>query len=284
MQIQRLSHSHASKQIYTRRHDTRPQYHNIWHYHEEIEFIQINKGSGTVFIGDCIREFSNGDVFLIGSNLPHYWLFDEEYVLDEESKADINVIHFLPNFCGDSFLQLSECQSISNLLQHAKKGLLFRRTDKTIRKFFENLFDYKGIKQVTALLDILDYCASDLSMDVLVSENYAFLNQLDDYDRMNKIMDYIRVSYKNPIKLNDLATEAGMTPNSFCRYFKVKTGKTLLEFLTEIRIATACKQLKESSVSIKEMSFDCGFNNFVSFHKAFKKITGKTPMEYRNWG
>src|SRR5690606_11681257 len=74
---------------------------------------------------------------------------------------------------------------------------------------------------------------------------------------------------------------AGMTPNSFCRYFKQRTGKTLIEFINELRIGQACKLLTESKAPIKEICFECGFHNFVSFHKIFKSITRHTPTAYR---
>jgi len=281
MKIQRLSYAENYHLPYKKSRDQKPQNHHLWHDHEELEFIQILKGSGSVCIGDSIQKFTDDDVFLIGSKLPHYWLFDDEYVYDVAAIADIKVIHFMPNFCGDHLLASPVCQSIQELYEKASKGILFPKRNTYIDAFFKDVFDLFGVQQVTKLLEILEYANQLPDIRLMTSENYAILHHENDYHRINKIMEYIRINYKTTFKLNDIATYVGMAPNSLCRYFKNKTGKTLLAFITEIRIATACKQLKESDISIKAMCYDCGFNNFVSFHKAFKKITGMTPLAYR---
>src|SRR5678810_1054145 len=79
---------------------------NRWHYHSEVELIHIKKGEGTQFIGDCIKRFKSGDVVLVGSNLPHYWRFDDVYY-EENTKAiaDVRVAHFNENFWGNQFLE-----------------------------------------------------------------------------------------------------------------------------------------------------------------------------------
>ena len=71
---------------------------NRWHYHSEVELIHIKKGEGTQFIGDSIKRFKSGDVVLVGSNLPHYWRFDDVYY-EENTKAiaDVRVAHFVAN-------------------------------------------------------------------------------------------------------------------------------------------------------------------------------------------
>jgi AraC-like DNA-binding protein len=86
--------------------------------------------------------------------------------------------------------------------------------------------------------------------------------------------------FKNKIYLEQVAAVSGLTPNSFCRYFKAKTGKTYSQALLEIRVGYACKLLIENRVSIKHLCFESGFKNFTCFHKNFKQITGKTPQDY----
>src|SRR5688572_27640322 len=89
------------------RQDLVPHVNTRWHYHNEVELIHFNSGEGTQFIGDNISRFNPGDVVIVGSNLPHYWRFDDVYFDEEPSKsADIRVAHFHENFWGDQFLDL----------------------------------------------------------------------------------------------------------------------------------------------------------------------------------
>lgn len=282
MQIQRLSHTPSDEAAFVVRQDRTPQNHNNWHYHDELEFIKIRKGSGTLFIGDCIRKFQDGDMVLIGSAIPHYWLFDDEYVLGPSPQAaDICVLHFLPTFCTSGFLNLREAHFLKALYQKALKGLFFEGDQPLLDEFFSEIGSRSPLHRLTSLIDILAHVHALEKVIVLVSQNYAILNHIVDYDRMNRIMDYIRIQYRQKIQLQDIAQQAGMTENSFCRYFKQKTGKTLIQFINEIRISYACKQLKNTDQPIKEICFDSGFQNFVSFHKNFKLITQLTPNSYR---
>ena len=107
------------------RHDIVPHFFNKWHYHTELELIHIVKGGGTQFIGDHISRFSNGDILLIGSNLPHYWRCDENYFQDiPELVAEAKVVHFMQNFWGIDFLALPENVNISILLKKSQRGIL----------------------------------------------------------------------------------------------------------------------------------------------------------------
>ncbi|MBD1421529.1 helix-turn-helix domain-containing protein [Sphingobacterium chuzhouense] len=280
--MQRLDHTSSTPSSIAIRHDNTPQNHNVWHYHEELEFIYIKQGKGTFFVGDCIQQFADNFIVLIGSKTPHYWLFDEEYMkIDSPNVASIHAVHFKPDFIGSDFLGLPEAVTVKQVYRLAKRAILFPPDDAYLIHFFENLSTQMPTKRLIMLLDILDYTATLHTPTTLVSANYTTPQQQGDYLRMNKILDYIRLHYKAKIHLDEIAHIAGMTSNSFCRYFKQRTGKTLIEFVNELRIGHACKLLSEGNAPIKEICFECGFHNFVSFHKIFKSIAGSTPSAYR---
>ena len=89
------------------RQDLVPYVNNLWHYHSEVELIHFKKGEGTQFIGDDIKRFKSGDVVIVGSNLPHYWRFDDKYFTeDTQENVDVRVAHFTENFLGEYFLYL----------------------------------------------------------------------------------------------------------------------------------------------------------------------------------
>ncbi len=283
MYIQRLDHSKATDSSIVVRRDQTPQNHNSWHYHDELELIYIRKGKGTFFVGDCIQSFSDQFMVLIGSNSPHYWLFDDAYLAEQAvQQADIQVVHFKADFCGASFLSLPEAQPIKQLYKRAERAIVLSNEDEQLLSFFDNLAKQSLLSRLSSLLSTLSYLAERPSLSLLVSEDYTNPQQQDDYKRMNKILEHIRLHYKTKIQLEEVAQLAGMTPNSFCRYFKQKTGKSLIPFVNELRIAFACKMLTETDATIKQICFDCGFQNFVSFHKIFKSLTAATPLHYRD--
>jgi AraC-like DNA-binding protein len=281
MKLKQLSLDQTYYNSFHIRQDSYPKYHNTWHYHEEIEFICINKGHGTLFIGDCIQSFSAGVVVLIGPNLPHYWLFEDLRGDEQLDPIDCIVIHFKKDFAGSDFFNIPEMSQLKELIQSAEKGLLVKdNLLAVLRQQLQAILNTEGVTRFTYLLQALSQYAT-FQHKKLVSDNYAILNHSNDERRMNDVMNYIREHYKTKIELDKLADQAKMTKNSFCRYFKNKTGKTPIQFVSEIRVAHACRLLKYTDLSLKEICFDSGFNNFVSFHKIFKDQLNKTPTQYR---
>lgn len=266
------------KSLHVRR-DTYPQNHNIWHYHEEIEFIYLGKGAGTLFVGDCIQPISENSCVLIGSNIPHYWLFDEEY-LNEYKAIDCIVIHFKPNFLGNDFYQLQETKNLQNLILNSSRAMYLEECSSIFTNLFFNVCEQSDILKITKLIESLYYFQKN-KPKLLISENYEVFNHSSDNKRMNDVINYIKDNYRNKVGLDALAELAKMTKNSFCRYFKQKTGKTPIQFVSELRVAHACRLLKSSDMNLKEISFESGFNSFVNFHKIFKSVTETSPKQYK---
>jgi AraC-like DNA-binding protein len=95
------------------------------------------------------------------------------------------------------------------------------------------------------------------------------------------VYDYSFTNFKRKIELDEIAAIAGISPNSFCRYFKARTKKTYSQFIIEIKVGYACKLLIDNKYSVKQICYESGFNNFASFHKYFKQITNKSPLDYK---
>lgn len=283
MIIKQFSIPKQANQSFQIRRDYIPKHQSVWHYHEEFELVYVIRGTGTLFIGDRIKSFQSGDTVLIGSQIPHYWLFENhEDEAENDKPIDCIVIHFNSDLGSPNLLLMPELNPIKQLLQASKRSLIFPDQQSPRLSFLaERTLSLAGLPKLTSLFELLDFLCSQTS-EPLTSEHYSILNQSDDQGRMNNLMEYIREHYKQKIKLEDLAALAGLTENSFCRYFKQKTGKTPVQFITELRISHACSQLKNGHLSLKEICYDSGFNNFVSFHKSFKAITQKTPTQYKN--
>jgi len=256
---------------------------NRWHYHSEVELIHIKKGEGTQFIGDCIKRFKSGDVVLVGSNLPHYWRFDDVYY-EENTKAiaDVRVAHFNENFWGNQFLELPENLNLKTVLEKARRGLqITGKTKQKVADLLEQLQEADGPQRIILLIEALTAVAN--AKQPVPLSSMGFKPDLVDAekDRINAIYEYSIRNFKRKIQLEEIADVANISPNSFCRYFKSRTRKTYSQFLIELRVGHACKLLIENNHCIKRLCYESGFNNFTSFHKYFKMITGKSPLVYQ---
>jgi AraC-like DNA-binding protein len=257
------------------REDRDPFINNRWHYHAELELIFFHNGSGTQFVGDHIKRFQPGDTILVGSNLPHYWRFDDTRPVHS------TVIHFTGNFWGDTFLELPEAKPIRSLLEKARRGILISaREDEKIFPLVEKIRSAEGIDRIITLIECLSAFAGSERMQLLSSIGFRPDFSESENHRINAIYDYTFHHFTQKIYLHQVAAVAGLVPNSFCRYFKSRTGKTYTQFLTEIRIGHACKLLLDNRISIKQLCFESGFNNFTCFHKNFRQLTGKSPQHY----
>jgi AraC-like DNA-binding protein len=264
------------------REDRDPFINNRWHYHAEVELIFFHKGGGTQFVGDHIKRFHSGDIILVGSNLPHYWRYDDAYFQDDKShRVHSTVIHFSENFWGDPFLDLPETKHIRSLLDKARRGILVTAKEGgRIADLVEKIRSSEGVGRIIALIECLSSFAASDRLHMLSSIGFRHDFSESENDRINAIYDHTFRNFSKKIYLEEIAAIAGLVPNSFCRYFKSRTGKTYTQFLTEIRIGHACKLLIDNRISIKQLCYESGFNNFTCFHKNFKMITGKSPQHY----
>ncbi|MCX6218408.1 helix-turn-helix domain-containing protein [Spirosoma sp.] len=263
-----------------------PNINNRWHCHKEVELVHFHRGSGTQFVGDSIRRFAAGDVVLIGANLPHYWHYDEE---ENESCKDksarlpyATVVHFTENFWGDSFLGLPENKSLKMVLDRARRGLfLTGPIGQRLAQRMEALCHLEGTLRLMALMECLLIASEADERNYLSSLGFRYESSEVENERINAIYAYTLSHFHDKIKLQEVAAISGLVPNSFCRYFKSRTGKSYSQFLLEIRVGNACKLLINEKMSVKQVCYESGFNNFTCFYKKFKLITGKSPLMYQ---
>lgn len=264
------------------RRDVEPFINNKWHYHPEIELIHFKEGSGTQYVGDHISTFRSGDAILVGKDLPHYWCFDQEYFVNHKKKPDVRVAHFAQDFWGKSFLELPENRSLNNMLEKARRGIqITGDTGKIVARLLDQMLIAQGSKKIILLFEALNIIATSNDIKLLSSLGFKEVTSASESEKINAIYQYSLANYKKKISIEEISSVANLSPHSFCRYFKSKTRKTYSAFILDIRVGVACKLLLENRMSIKQICFDSGFNNFASFHRYFKVITGKTPLNYQ---
>ncbi len=247
-----------------------------WHQHLEYELILFTEGAGMSFIGNYVGEFEAGDVFFLGSNLPHTFQKNREDMV-----VSAVVVHFREDFWGPELIELPESKLIKKLMRTAAHGLKFSGKSKEClsNKIF-SLEKENGFQRIISLLECLSLMSETDEYTTVSTQEIKELNP-KDRDRIDRIFQYTMENFKQPIQLSALADIAGMTIPAFCNYFKKRTRKTYIDFVNEIRIGHACKLLLTTQQSILDICFDSGYNSVANFNRQFLKIKEVTPTAYR---
>lgn len=254
-----------------------------WHYHPAIEIMYITRGIGTRFVGDCIEQYEEGDVCMIGPNLPHEWRNDDAY-FDKESglRATYICLFFKREIFDPNFIRLPEMNNIRDLIERSRRGLKFTGKSKLeITRFIRSSVNDVGVRKVTNLLTLLELMATSTEYELLASVGFTNSVNSEDFERFNKVYKFLVKNFATSIRLEEVSTLVGLTPTAFCRYFKERTKKTFVEYLNEMRIGYSKKLLLENKMKISTISGEVGFPNLSNFISQFKKVTGMSPSQFQ---
>ena len=257
-------------------HHKERQFLRLWHYHPEIELVYIKQGKGTLFAGDFIGTFEEGNLFLIGKNIPHM------FQSSSKNFSEAYVLHLNQSFFEAIESNKEEFQYIRLIHNLSERGATFHRFKKN--KIENLLFQLRELPVPLQAINILQvfYSLSVHSNNTyLGSVNWLNHHQVSD-QRLSEVMEFLMLNFKEDISLEKIAGIAGMNKTAFCRFFKQHTGKSFITYLNELRINYSCKLLKEvhSNYSISKSCFASGFNSLSYYNRIFKKTIGLTPSEY----
>ena len=250
---------------------------SVWHYHPEIELVYVNGGTGRRQVGSNVSYYTWGTLILVGSNLPHCGFTDQLTGHKKET-----VIHMKEDFLGSEFFNLPETSKMKTLIQVAKRGIVFSGDTKVrVGAMMEAMAAQTDFERLVTQLTILNDLATTEEFRILNADGFSILSDVKDNERINAVFNYVKTNFKEEISLDVMADLTSLTIPSFCRYFKMVTSKTFTQFVNEYRLVRASRLLAEQSMSITEVCFESGFNNFSHFNKKFKAFTGQTPSAYR---
>ena len=253
-----------------------------WHFHKDYELVLIDKTEGTRFIGDHVSHFKDGDLALIGPNIPHLYRNNEDYYINKGLVAKSIFIHFTDDFLGKPFFDLPEMKLVRRLLDRAALGLdVLGKANKYVKQKLTEMKEEIPAKRLLSLLDILIFLSNSNDLKYILSRGFTASNS-NDTDKINIVFQFIMVNYTNDIYIEEIASMLNMSVASFSRYFKHHTRKTFSQYVTQIRIAHACRLLMEDNYNISEICYLSGFDNLSNYHRHFKKLLGVIPKEYKN--
>ncbi|MCF8346469.1 MAG: AraC family transcriptional regulator [Bacteroidales bacterium] len=253
-----------------------PYFETPYHQHNEYELMLVKEGYGTAFVGNSISDYNEGDVFLHGANLPH-WFRKKHCTMTASSL----VIQFRHDFLGDKFMEVPETGSIRRLLLNSSKGLYLMGDLKAYVGKMMMQFESEG--SFYKLIDLLK-----ILYHISISDEYRFMSESDidkhsisDQGLIHEVFEYSMQNFQRKIAVEEVASLTNKSISAFCQYFKKNTKLTYVEFLTQIRIAHACRLLKETELSVTEICYESGFHNWANFSAHFKKFCKMSPTAYR---
>lgn len=252
-------------------------FYNKLHQHEETQISYIEKGEGTVLVGDTVTQYQKGDILVIGSNLPHVFRSDTN---SEESSVMLTLF-FTNNSFGKDFFELPTFKTIQPFFENCKNGFIVKNTPKKIVKCFKK---NKSKNELNRFISFLETIKQLSKTDKKPLSSYIYDKKITDNEgkRMQTVFEYVMNNYQKNISLEEISSISNMTKNAFCRYFKVRTNKSFFQFLIEIRIEHAGQLLsKRNELSVLEIAELCGFNNISNFNRKFKEIKKTSPLQYR---
>ena len=251
------------------------------HYHDEFElnFIQNAKGAKRV-IGDHVEEIDELELVLVGPNLQHGW-FTHNCASKEIKEI---TIQFHRDLFDKKFLQRNQMAFVRNMFERSLRGILFsKETIQVIMPRLQALTQRSGFDSVLELLSLLHDLSTSRNIRTLSDTSFNNIETLTyNSRRIELIMNYINHNFDKTITLGDAAKIAAMSEVALSRFFKQRTGKTFIDTLNEIRLGNASRMLIETTHSINEIAYKCGFNNISNFNRIFKKKKDCTPKEFRH--
>jgi len=273
----------TSQESFRLQEDQETHFYDHLHQHPEVQLTLVLNSEGKVIVGDFIGTFKPGDIFLIGANLPHVFRNDSRYYeAPLDGQAHSLTVFFEWQAFGEKFLSLPELTNLHEFIKLSERGLLLQEPVKSrVGQLIRQMFKKNSMDRLIVLLKILNILSENKTMEPLASAGvYSEFDELDG-KKLADIYRFTMNEFHRKITLDEVASLAHMTTNSFCRYFKKRTRKSYIDFLTEIRIGHARKLLQRDDLSISQISLEVGFNNLSNFNRKFREVCSITPTEFR---
>ncbi len=261
------------------------------HWHDEIEILYFMKGNFKVKI--------NMESFPVEEECFFFVNPGEIHSVDCSGPATESAIVFHPCILNFEHYDLAQTQ----LIQPLTKGeiQLPRFLDSSHPAFHKikkeyldilNVFHQTGMFLSSEYQTVTEDIASQLFIRAGFLKMLGFLSSFslltqpekaDDYrvQIIKSSLEFIRKHYQEKIYIRDLAGNASMNEQYFCRFFKKILGKSPITYINEYRIKQAIILLQTTDSPVMDICLDCGFNNLGNFLREFKKDTGFTPLQYR---
>lgn len=248
-----------------------------YHCHPELELVYVYDGTGRRHVGNHVSYYQDGDLVLIGSQLPH-----SGFGYGSEGVHEEIVVQFKQETFSQGAVTMPEIHFIDTLFHQARLGMCFYgQTKKEIGKKIRVLPGLDSFERFLVMMEVLKELASSREYIVLNESVKTYGFRSKDQSRFKKICEHLEQNYSQSIDMEEVAGLVNLSVPAFCNYFKKMVSMTYTDFVNDYRVRKACQMLVTPK-SILDISFECGFSSQSYFSKVFRKVKGMTPMEFRN--
>jgi AraC-like DNA-binding protein len=249
-----------------------------WHHHPEFELTLTLNSRGQRFIGDHIGSYGDGDLVLIGPNLPHTWASADR--IDPGQPHIALVMWFLPEWAAPLGGIFTELRGIADMLGRSAAGLRFSpETAAAARSMIEELFALPTDRRVLKLIDVLALLSRDRGAEQLAA--VAVPGGTADRTRIDRVLDFIHTRYIEPLAIEAIADVAALSPSGLHRLFRRHTGLSITDYLMRLRIGEACSLLSGGDKPVAHIADTVGYNSLANFNRQFRALKHMTPRDYR---
>ncbi|MGB7394603.1 MAG: AraC family transcriptional regulator [Pricia sp.] len=251
-------------------------FYNKLHQHEEVQIAFIVSGQGKLIISDSIRPYSDGDLFVIGGNIPHLFQSLER----ADGHSHMISLFFMEKSFEAHFEGIPELKTAQRFFHKTKGGFKPRTTNASMEKIMNELPKAGQFSKYILFLKLVEEL-SDCETMALTNFIYPKQNSSKDGERLQLVFDFVINNFQKEVTLKQVSNLIFMTPNAFCRFFKQRTNKTFFKYLIELRIEHACQLLMNNpDLSVAQIADRSGFNSISNFNRKFKELKKVPPSVY----
>lgn len=253
------------------------EFEHPYHFHHETELVFITKGHGEVLVGSSTASFKEGDLFLIGADIPHRFT---SHATDSKKPLCSYVLQFTPDCFGSLFSDTPELSRIAQMISDSRHGLVIRSAPSYLFDNVSSLIGSNGVNSVIQFLSLLSDISRHGQCEYLANHVDAQL-EVQPSTKISASIDWMHHNYHREFDLEVLANRTSMNKNAFCRAFKQQTGQSPMSYITQIRAEAAATLLIETKLGVADIGFRVGFPTVSSFNRNFKQLHGTSPSAYR---
>lgn len=253
-----------------------------WHYHPEYELTFTLNSFGQRYIGDHIAPYGDGDLALVGPNLPHTW--QSARAIDPDAPHVAIVMWFTQGWVEQVLRPLPEFRATCRMLDASTRGLGFSaKTAAEARTRILALLERDQTAQVIGLIDLLAMLARDDGPTMLTAPALAAAAAADgEAERIAPVLSYLHARYSDPaLSVGMLARRVHMSLSTLHRLFRRHTHMSVTDYVTQLRIGRASALLIGGDRPVAAIAEEAGYRNLANFHRQFKARKGVTPRAFR---
>lgn len=252
-----------------------------WHYHLEVELTLTVNSIGQRYVGDNIETYGDGDLVLLGSNLPHAWMSQDK--IDRSRPHLAHVFWIRPDWINTLLDTLVELKVVKAMLAMSNRGVAFSpETALAVRECVEPMRRLSPAGRLVRFIEVLSILARDENHRLLCAPRTEHDPiRTVDRPRIDRTLEYIHKHYQRDIAIADLADLAALSVSGLHRLFKRHTRLTVGEYITQLRVGKACSLLVSTDKPISCIADEVGYANLSHFNRQFLANKQLTPREFR---